>query len=492
MSIRRASFSILWGLLLVSAPVIAGEVEHASAVTAEPSVDGVLTLLEEGRFEEALADSSLLFDTEMPAPDVRAAHGRVLLRAGRLRESAEVLGPLADDPQAPGAGLISLARLRGFRGHHEEAAVLAERAIERSPDDPFCLFWAAEMVPDRDRSNELIRRYLELAPEEHEDWIVAARGTLGMRDVLGDRQVWRVSRAPERVELPLRRVWNDNRNMLGYVVEARIGPRDKPVKLMLDTGSTGLFLVERMARKRGFEFLAEETAFGGGGDQRHRNRRGLFSSFRLGELRFEDALAGTTKSELEPYGRFHGLLGIQALSGYRATLDLKEQKLILVRDDSAPDDFSGDPFWMVSGQMLVEAEAGQTERGLFLFDTGATWSILSNRFARGLDGVRMERIRGLRGFGGEIEGASVVRGTEVRFSGLTSGAEALRAFDMTLRNAVAAVEVSGYIGLDLLGGTRITIDTVSQEVRVERDGSRPQSKDSSSSSNRSSPLNAAR
>ncbi|NIL99755.1 MAG: hypothetical protein GTN89_02095, partial [Acidobacteria bacterium] len=297
------------------------------------------------RFDAALERSTTRYEEFASSPHVLAAHGSALLRAGRLIEADAVLAALEETEEAPPRGLIALARLRGARGRHQEAAELAERALLDGADDPVVQFWAAESVADRDLSIELLERFVAAEPKGADDRLEAARGTLRLQDALGDRQVWVPLAAPERVVVPLRLVWDDQGRKLGYVVEARIGPKDKPVKLMLDTGSTGLFLVERMARKRGFEFLSEETAFGGGGDKRHRNRRGLFSSFRLGEVRFGEALAGTTRSELEPYGRFHGLLGIQALSGYRAVLDLKAQQLILTRTTS--DDVSGEPFWMV-------------------------------------------------------------------------------------------------------------------------------------------------
>jgi len=38
---------------------------------------------------------------------------------------------------------------------------------------------------------------------------------------------------------------------------------------------------------------------------------------------------------------------------------------------------------------------------------------------------------------------------------------------MSVRNGVGGVEVSGFIGLDLLNDVRITIDTVAQWVTVE-------------------------
>lgn len=439
----------------------------ADDAAAAGEVEALLAL---GRFDAALERSThqrAAFDS---SPHVHAAHGSALLRAGRLIEAEAALASLETDPHAPPRGLIALARLRAARGLHAAAADLAERALQRGDVDPLVLFWAAESIGDRGRGIELLTRYLALNPRGQEDRIEAARGTLRLQQALGEREIWVPTATPDRVVLPLRLVWDDSGRKLGYVVQARIGPQDKPVKLMLDTGSSGLFLVERMARKRGFEFLSEETAFGGGGDKRHRNRRGLFASFRLGELRFAAALAGTTRSELEPYGRYHGLLGIQALAGYRALLDLVNQELILTRAEDSSLDPVGEPFWMVSGQMLVNASARNGPAGLFLFDTGATWSILSRRFAASLEDVRFEPTVGLRGFGGTVEDASIVSGTAIHFADLTSGENGLRSFDMSVRSEVGGVEVSGFIGLDLLNGVRVTIDTVAQRVTVEPGG----------------------
>lgn len=436
----------------------------ADDAAAAGEVEALLAL---GRFDDALERSTLQRAAFDSSPRVRAAHGSALLRAGRLMEAHAVLAVLETDPHPPPRGLIALARLRAARGLHEEAADLAARALERGDVDPLVLFWAAESIGDRGRGIELLERYLALKPRGQEDRIEAAQGALRLQQALGEREIWVPTASPDRVVLPLRLVWDDYGRKLGYVVEARIGPKDKPVKLMLDTGSSGLFLVERMARKRGFEFLAEDTAFGGGGDQRHRNRRGLFSSFRLGELRFSDALAGTTRRELEPYGRYHGLLGIQVLAGYQALLDLPNQELILTRTNDSRSEPQGEPFWMLSGQMLVNATVRNGRPGLFLFDTGATWSILSKRFAASLEGLRSEPTAGLRGFGGAVEDVSIVRGTAVYFDGLDGGKNGLRSFDMSVRNGVGGVEVSGFIGLDLLNDVRITIDTVAQWVTVE-------------------------
>ena len=50
---------------------------------------------------------------------------------------------------------------------------------------------------------------------------------------------------------------------------------------------------------------------------------------RDGELSFTDALASTSESEFDPQRRYHGLIGISVFNGYRVTLDLSRQRLLL-------------------------------------------------------------------------------------------------------------------------------------------------------------------
>jgi hypothetical protein len=49
-----------------------------------------------------------------------------------------------------------------------------------------------------------------------------------------------------------------------------------------------------------------------------------------------------------------------------------------------------------------------------------------------------------------------------------TGPDDLRATDLTLRSRLGGVQLSGYLGLDLLGGKRLVIDTEMRRLRVEK------------------------
>ena len=96
-----------------------------------------------------------------------------------------------------------------------------------------------------------------------------------------------------------------------------------------------------------------------------------------------------------------GLIGLSVFDGYRVTLDLHADRLVL---DAPGDTAVGEPYWTLGGQMLVRAQVAG-ESGLFLFDTGSSGTLIHSGLARRLSGARLGQPTALRGFGGTIEGA---------------------------------------------------------------------------------------
>ena len=453
----------------------AGRTEQAAETFAELTevepIDGcaaegrVVALVELHRWREALEEARTFYERDPGQPRVVTALGEALYRAGEMPEVRQLLTPLAAG-QAPPASVLTLMGLVSVaEGMSEDAIGWMERAVRTTSEDRRVWFRAAEAVKSRADAIRRLERYLELSDGDDADRIEGARGRLRILRALGDRPVWIVQSRPDHVELPLQLLALPGGRLLGAVVKVRIGEKGKPVRLLLDSGSSGLFVVERMARKRGFDKLSVETAFGGGGEKRHASRRGLFSQFVVGELVFRDALASTTPVEFDPTGRYHGVLGLSIFDGYRVTIDLSRGKLVLDLDDERID---GSTYWMVAGQMLVRAASRDGPTALFLFDTGATTSVLDLDYAERAPGAELHEGATLRGYGGAIGRAFVVRGTRMTFQGFDTGDASLRATDLSLRSHLGGVQLGGFLGLDLLGGRRLVVDTVARRVRVER------------------------
>jgi tetratricopeptide (TPR) repeat protein len=395
--------------------------------------------------------------------DTAAALGESLFRAGQLEEVAGVLEPLLESEDVPARALITLARLYHARGRHDEVEGLLDAAVAGAPADAELLYLAGDLAAGRARTIALLNRYLELSGDVATPRTESARGMIRFLTQLGDRALWTAVKSPRRLELPLTMLWDSSGHALGYVIEARVGEKGKRVRLLLDTGTSGLTVIDRIARKRGFEPLVAKTLFGGGGSGVHETLQGVFPQFALGELRFENALATSTRQELEPTGRYHGLIGLNIFDGYRVTLDLLKKRLIL-EADRVPS--GGDPYWWIAGQLLVRVRTTDDTSGLFILDTGAAMSVLADSFVDHLQVDSPGQTVKLRAFGGLVEGAKVVRGVEIDYQGFKTGRAGLIVTDMTLPSRLGGVEVSGLLGLDLLAGKRLILDTTTRQIEL--------------------------
>ena len=58
-------------------------------------------------------------------------------------------------------------------------------------------------------------------------------------------------------------------------------------------------------------------------------------------------------------------------------------------------------------------------------------------------------------------------GVEIRFLGQTNEGGALRVLDLSTRSRLGGVEISGFIGLDLLAGRRVIVDSRMRTVKID-------------------------
>jgi Tfp pilus assembly protein PilF len=411
------------------------------------------------RWTEALEEARRLGERGRSRADLASAVGAALYRAGLLEEASELLTPHAAANELTARGWTVLGSIRLAEGRSGEALEMMARALAADPEDARVVLRAAEAATTRAESAARLARYLEIGGGDDADRLEGARGTLRWLKALGERSVWRARAAPERLVLPLAPVAGG-----GWTVAVRLGPKRRVARLLFDTGSGGVFLVDRVARRGEVEELAQETAFGGGGEGRHRSTRGLLRSFALASLEFEDALVETTTVEIDPSGRYQGVLGPGVLDGYRLLVDLRGGTLTLEREGTNASGADGVPYWNVSGQLLVRAAARGAPEGLFLLDTGATQSVLDLDYAARIPGARLEASAAARGYGGAIAGARRVDRAQLTLLGHDTGGRPLVATDLGARSRLGGVEIAGYVGMDLLAGTVLVIDPFTRRV----------------------------
>ncbi len=428
--------------------------------------EAVRALVGRQAWREALERARSALDSFPGHADLRAAYAEALFRAGRLEDAAREAAAALVAEAPPPRALLVLGRVRQAEGRHGEARELLERARVLASEDLEILYWSAGAAPTRADIVQRLEQFVALARARggDPDRIEAALGKIQLFRAVGERRLWVPATMPERAEIPLFALPDGAGGVAGYTLEVRL-PAGKAAHLLLDTGSGGLFLLERIARRRGFQALAEETVFGGPGPARHRSRTGLFEWIGIGPLAFEWPLATTTPREIDATGRFHGLLGLSPFEAYRVHLDLKAGKLRLEREGQAL--LGGTPYWEISGQLLVQARIlpdGAT--GLFLLDTGTDRTTVALGLLEGRQGIGLGPPVEVRGYGGRWEGARRVTGLRVRLGDFETPGSSLRAVDLSRRSRITGVEIAGLLGLDVLAQRHLVLDPRAHRVWI--------------------------
>lgn len=423
--------------------------------------------IEADRWREALAVARAAESLHPGDPESDTALGEALYRAGQIEEARTVLADVVvREVEPPPRAMTVLGLIHAAEGGYDRAVDLMSRAIEQAPDDAFVLYWGSGVQETRADAIATLEHYLSVAADDDPDRVEGVRGTLRLYRALGEDAVWVREAMPDRMELPLVPIRDGWGSLAGYRIDVHPGDRGKAVGVLFDTGSPALYLTEKVSKKRGIEPLAEETTFGGGGDGRHRSERGRFDRFRIGEANFRSALAYTTPRAVDPGKRFKGLIGVSPFRGYRVVIDLADHRLRLEPAPAEPEP-GGVPYWTVSGQLLVGVEAVGGPTGLFLLDTGATRTMVDVAFARAVPGVVEGGATRVRGYGGIRKGVIRAEGLDLRFQGVGNAGRSVNLADMTYRSRLCGVQISGFLGLDVLDGARITVDTVHRRVYVE-------------------------
>lgn len=454
-----AAVSVAWVAIAAATEIQAGPDDRTPA----EAVEAIRADIEADRWAEALDRAEAAAAAWPGDPDVRTALGEALWRAGRPERAAATFEDVVAEDRPPARALVGLGLVRSAEGRWEESIALLDRALAAAPDDRHVRYWTSGTQPTREAAIRAIERYLEIAEGDDPDRIEGARGTLRFYRALGEREIWVPSSRPPTVEVELDRLRGLDGRTTGWGVDVALGTRPRPIRLLFDTGSPGLFLIHNVARKRGLEPLSEETTFGGGGSGRHRSGRGLVPSFELGGLTYADVLVTTTEDAIDDLGRYKGLLGTTGLDGYRIVVDLDRGRLSLAPPPETPEP-GGAPYWTVAGQLLIRAEAVGGPEGLFLLDTGATRTLLDLDFARRIGEADVGGRTRVRSYGGLRDDARIVEDAVLRFAGHETDRGKRNAVDLTQRSRLGGVQISGFLGLDLWNGKVVVIDTVHRRV----------------------------
>jgi tetratricopeptide (TPR) repeat protein len=428
----------------------------------------------------AAAEQALLKAPQSASAETAA--GLATFRRGDLAKAEEHFRTaLKIDPDYPGA-LRGMASIYSAVSKFKTARELRLKAFRKSPDDP-----------------ELMLAYANtLKGSEH---IAALEGALAKMDSSTERaRDLRVHIANDRAvgNRRLRRLvspYQSSRVKLSLILD---GPRRPPglalrltlnqketVKLLLDTGASGISVSPKLAEKAGLQVISGETSEAKGiGDQKASSAVSYIASqVQAGDVIFDDYPVAVFRSAQST--DFDGLIGADVFARFLVKIDFPQLEMLLEpradagaenEDEAQPVD-AGDPlpgFFRIIrfGDHLaiptrIEGGRPGVHSALFLLDSGSTSNLIDTETARQSAGVSEDARITVKGLQGKVDKTSRADRVSLTFAGFRQDNPDLIAISLEKMSDSMGAGFGGILGMPVLGSLAVTIDYRSGTVKLD-------------------------
>ncbi|HXI03161.1 MAG TPA: aspartyl protease family protein, partial [Candidatus Saccharimonadales bacterium] len=394
--------------------------------------------------------------------------GDALYRRGDFDEAeAAYRGAVAKD-DACAAGQFGVGRILRTLGRYGDAAAWFHRAAALEPDNPLYIRTLANHLARREDAIKMLEHYLEMTKNSEEERLrknVAA--WVALLKYLGDEPLNQVV-ASEPTDLPM----NVLRGQAYFKANVN---KLKGQRFAFDTGSTGMTVSPRLAKRAKLETIRPYEIVGMGGKGTVAGDLVLIRDLSVGGITLHNVAANVA----EPKGPEEGLVGPPLFGAFRIRIDLDRGDLWLLPRDAkgagkaaAPDAGGGAveiPFRNVGGQIIVPAALDGTTLNAMV-DTGASSSLSSFSALGRVPGLETlsSALTGGRSFGlgGEMA-RKTIRQASLSIGGRDFTANGMPCVDLSRFSHAIESEIYLVIGFPELARFVIELDYATNTLRLE-------------------------
>lgn len=360
---------------------------------------------------------------------------------------------------------LGWARIAEVTSHFATAHRYLEHARRAAPDDPDVLYAWADLQRSRPERLAALRRYLEVGGADIGEEEDSVRHRIEYLAALGDRRIFVLASPPAPTEIQLVPLLEDPQHIRGWGLTVAINGA-RPEKLLLDTGAGGIAIGSKMAARLNLKRLTTATISGIGDQGPVSGYRALAERVVIGGLEFHDCLIDV--SDKKSVGSETGLIGTDVFSRFLVTLDFPKRRMRLTpipAEDSGLHDpvvtdanRSFTQFFRFGHMLLIPVRINDREPSLFVVDTGATLSNISDRLARQSTKVHRDPDWKVKGISGSVKNVYVADKIQLQFSHFRQSGYDMISFDFSNLSRDIGTEVSGTFGVPLLSLFTVVID----------------------------------
>jgi len=465
--------------------------------------------LKQDKVQEADDTLQKALHTVPAHPEVRVAEGEILFRQGEIPEAGKLFDEVIaspPDPAQPNArpnarAYLGAARVADANAMYAREHILISRAHALDGDDPEIRRLWIEMLSPAARIQSL-GDYLAQATAADEE----TRGRLRARlDFLKasqqlEHQPCRSASEVKATKVPLRSILLGNGGASGNGLNVLVN--GKTLKLLLDTGATGILIGAKPAMDAGLKGTSEIHMSGIGDKPDVPAHLAYADSFQIGEMQFLNC--PVVLIERVPRDS-DGIIGADVFSHFLIEMDFPNSLLTLsplpprpgeqpakptlrtVDDESAgsseeksaagarpvsdspvaprfedrylaPEMHSYVQIFRIGHMLLVPTTIDEKSSRLFLLDTGAFDNTITPEAAREVTKVHRAPRVDVRGLNGEVKKVYVADQVTLDFGHLRQTVPNIVSIDMSRTSRQAGTEISGTLGMAMLGLLKVRLD----------------------------------
>lgn len=409
------------------------------------------------------------------------AAGLAMFRRGNLSKAElHFRAALAIKPAYPGA-LRGLASIYSAVSKPRTARDLRLRAYRESPDDPELMVAYANTLKGSEHIAALEAALLKIDPATEQARNL--RVHIANDRAIGDRKLRRLVSPYESSQIKLSLIRNGPNRPRGWALRLMLNQKET-VKLILDTGASGISVSPKLAEKAGLQVISGEASDAKGiGDKKPSAEVSyLASEVRAGDVVFADYPVSVFHNAQS--ADFDGLIGADVFARFLVKIDFPRMELSLeprprdavIDDDGGPVD-AGNPapgFFRVYrfGDHLalpttIEGGRPGVHSALFLLDSGSSANLIDTETAKESTSVSADSRITVRGIQGNVEKTSLATQVSLVFAGFRHDNPDLIAISLEKMGDSMGAGFGGILGMPVLANLSVTIDYREGTVKME-------------------------
>ena len=404
------------------------------------------------------------------------AAGIALVRKGELvKAEAHFRAALklrANDP----AALQGMASIFSIISKFKTARALTLQAYAQAPHDPVLLRAHANTLKGSDRVQELERVLALLDPASEQARNLHA--LIAAEKAAAGRELRRLITPYESTRVKMFWIMDGLNKRRGVELRVRFNQR-QTLRLLLDTGSSGISIAPKSAEKAGLRVLGGEgrDAKGIGDDKAGTELEYLATEVRIGDVAFADYPVAVFRGAQSP--NFDGLIGPDVFRQFVIGVDFAGLELSLdarpgaLSDPDEPIDAADTVpagFFRVlrfGNHLALPTSANGEAPVVFLVDSGTDANMIDLAIARKSSKIYKDDRTTVKGVQGKVAEVDRANDISLAFAGFRQSNPDLIAIDLTKMSDSMGVAFAGILGMPVLSQMKLTIDYREGAIRME-------------------------